>query len=551
MKKATKARMPSKAKAPTQKGKGQVNSLLDLLEDMDERLVGMLQQTVQKETGFDSEMFGSEDSVDLFAKYLESCALGNVDEDEKTELLTDLIVELSDLRIDSNGGDPEGREKIQAIYDLLDNAIEGHSLHPINMMMIGKIFTDAGLAVPESLRQAMAEALQAAPLQAAPLDAQNVARNDIVSSLLEVADQAGHNPFDVYEYMNSLLASFPQEASVKLLFELVASKTAVINQAVAGFVLHPDAILAQSVAEALAASAARTPVESSLIERLVRMRPWLPQTRQTHLDATIRAMRLNASPPVKTELPRVIKCFVSACDGSGTRSVFVTQRVGAHYQLASVMMKPAGVADALVLPELPKSAMDAMVRQMKSSVPVMETDLTGITRMLGLAIADNFTSGTLPPFKLVEVVESLGLGPVHPDHASPMEIITGLLADLPAEQTNPTSVARAHTDIMDSEFKDQWFEAGEELEDLLYPIKGFNKRVATLTKAYLPERRIFWARLCAISALALRGNEKTHHSPWKQLALVGRDIASDLPLDQIPLMKQVAETSLRAFESRL
>ena len=36
MKKATKARMPSKAKAPTQKGKGQVNSLLDLLEDMDE-----------------------------------------------------------------------------------------------------------------------------------------------------------------------------------------------------------------------------------------------------------------------------------------------------------------------------------------------------------------------------------------------------------------------------------------------------------------------------------------------------------------------------------
>jgi hypothetical protein len=171
--------------------------------------------------------------------------------------------------------------------------------------------------------------------------------------------------------------------------------------------------------------------------------------------------------------------------------------------------------------------------------------------MLGLAIADNFTSGTLPPFKLVEVVEGLGLGPVHPDHSSPMEIITGLLADLPPEQTNLTAVAKAHLDIMDSDFKDQWFEAGEELEDLLYPIKGFDKRVAKLTKAYLPERRIFWARLCALSALALRGNEKTRDSPWKQLALVGRDIASDLPLDQIPLMKQVAETSVRAFESHL
>ena len=119
-----------------------------------------------------------------------------------------------------------------------------------------------------------------------------------------------------------------------LLFELVAGKKAVIDQAVAGFVLHPDAVLAQSVAEALAASATQTPVESSLIERLVRMRPWLPQTRQAHLDATIPAMRLNALPPVKTELPKVIKCYVSVCDGSGTRSLFVTQRIGAHYQLA-------------------------------------------------------------------------------------------------------------------------------------------------------------------------------------------------------------------------
>jgi hypothetical protein len=551
MKKATKTKIPSKSKPPIQRIKSKVNSLFDMLENADKNLVAMFQQAAQKEIDFDSEIFGSEDPVDLFAEYLESCIQGNVDGDEKTELLADLIVALSDLRIDANGGDREAREQIQAIYDLLDNAIENHSLHPVAMMMTGKIFSDAGLAVPENLRQAMAEALQNAPLEIAPADTQTVARNDVFSWLLEVVEQAGQNPFDVYEYLNSLMANFPQEASARFLSELIASKIPVIEQAVAGVLLHPDAFLAQLVAEALAASAARTPVESSLIERLVRMRPWLPQARQTHLDATIRAMRLNASPPVKTELPKIIKCFVSACDGSGTRSLFATQRVGGQYQLVSVMMKLAGVADAMVLPELPKSAMDDMVRELKSSVPVMETDLAGITRMLGLAIADNFASGTLPPFKLVEVVESLGLGPVHPDHSSPMEIITGLLADLPAEQTNPTAVARAHVDIMESEFTDQWFEAGEELENLLYPVKGFKQRVAKLTKAYLPERRHFWARLCALSALALRGNEKTRHSPWKQLALVGRDIASDLPLDQIPLMKQVAKTSVRAFDSRL
>ena len=336
-----------------------------------------------------------------------------------------------------------------------------------------------------------------------------------------------------------------------LLSALIAGKKAVIDQAVAGFLLHPDAVLAQTVAEALAASAGRTPVESSLIERLVRMRPWLPQTRQAQLDATIKAMRLNALPPIKTELPKVIKCYVSVCDGSGTRSLFVTQRLGAHYQIATIMMKPAGVADAMVVPELSKSAMDDISREMKSSVPVMETDIAGITRMLGLSIADNFASGNPPPFKLVEVVESLGVGPVHPDHASPMEIITSLLADLPPEQRDRKAVAEAHADILDSVFAYQWFEAGEALEDLLYPVKGSKQRVAKLMKAYLPERRAFWARQCAISALAMHKDKKTRHSPWKQLALVGCDIASDMPFDQIPLMKQVAELSVRAFESRL
>jgi len=91
------------------------------------------------------------------------------------------------------------------------------------MIMTGKILTDAGWAVPDSLREAMAE-----ELQAAPPNTQGVAGNDIVSSLLEVADQVGQNPFDVYEYVNSLLAGFPPEASVTLLFELVAGKKPVI-----------------------------------------------------------------------------------------------------------------------------------------------------------------------------------------------------------------------------------------------------------------------------------------------------------------------------------
>jgi hypothetical protein len=215
------------------------------------------------------------------------------------------------------------------------------------------------------------------------------------------------------------------------------------------------------------------------------------------------------------------------------------------------MMKLSGVADAMIIPDLSKSRMDSIVRQMKSSIPVTETDIAGVARTLALALGDNSVSKTLAPFKLLEVVESLALAPVHPDFSSPLEIITGLLADLPPDATNSSAVAKAHADILDNDFAFQWFEAGEELDDLLYPIRGSKQRVSKLLKAYLPERRHFWARQCALSALATRTDQNSRSPLWKQLALVGRDIASDLPLDQIPLMKHVAVISVQAFEDRL
>ena len=546
MTKPNRTARPSGTKVAAPKSRRPADAIFDVLKNLDEDMVSMLRRTMDEELGFRPDTFGQEDPVDLFAEYIETCRLGNVDEEEKDEILADLAGELDELKLDSNGGDRGAREKLEAIYDLLDKAIEDQALHPIDLMVTAKIFSDAGLTVPERLKQAVGEALQARPS-----DRECATRDQIISSLFEATELVEQNPFDVHENLNSFVAGLPTEACVGLLSELIAGRNAAIDHAIAGFVLHRDTDVAQSVSKALAADAVRTPTASVLIERLVRMRPWLSPSRQADLDATIRAMRLNALPPVKAELPKVIRCYVSVCDGSGTRSLLVTQRTGSHYQIATVMMKLDGVADSMVLRELSKSAMDDLVRQMKSSVLMRETDLAGVTRMLELAIADNFASGKLPPFKLVEVAETLGLGPIRPDRASPVEIITGLLADLPPEQVNSTAVARAHADILNNEFQRQWFEAGQALEDSLYPVKGSKQRIAKVMKDCLPERRSFWARNCALSALAARDDQKTRHSLWKQLALVGRDIASDIPIDQIPLLKQVAEVSVQVFENRL
>ena len=124
MKKANKARKPSKAKVPIQKRKRQGNPILEILNNMDEDMVAMLRQSLFGDMDFGTETFDPEDPVDLFADYLESCTSDEANEDMQHQLLTDLTVELGELNSDPTGGDREAREKIQAIYDLLDNAIE-------------------------------------------------------------------------------------------------------------------------------------------------------------------------------------------------------------------------------------------------------------------------------------------------------------------------------------------------------------------------------------------------------------------------------------------
>ncbi len=222
MKKAKKHSAPAKAKAPAKKSGQQGDLFSDMFKNLDQDLLKMLASG--------QEMFGSDDPVDLFSEFLETCNQRTLNQDDKNELLADLFEVLSELKIDSNGGDPDAREKIEAVYDLLDDAIERHSLQAPDLMMVGKILSDAGWAIPDSLKNAVAEALQAPPP-----DMEGGAETDLLSSLLEVADQAGQNPFDLYEYMNSFLACFPTEASVMLLTELIAEKTPSSIKRLSGF----------------------------------------------------------------------------------------------------------------------------------------------------------------------------------------------------------------------------------------------------------------------------------------------------------------------------
>ena len=553
MKKKPPAKKPSKA-APRGKARGPAKSppparseFDDVLKLIDADMLEQVRRKLREEMLLDDGAFEEEEPVELFERFLDKLsAFGDAPPDEEDEeFLDDLVVTMTQLSIDENGGDRAAREQRAAVLEKLEEAIAEKALDATALVLIAKVLTDSGWRVPESLKALVVESLEAAGPPA-----EGVSEGDLKSTLADIADAAEGDAFGAYDALNAVLSAFPSEAAARMLGTLGLDGSPVMLQTLAGFAMHRDVALATSAIEQLKRAAGSRGIESALVERLVRMRPWLPAERQGALDEAIRALRSQARAPEKAAGPTTSKCFVLACDGSGAGGTLASLKTSEGWRFVAAMTKPSGVEDVMSLEGLPKAQVDATVRSMRDSVMAAQTDVDGVARYLQLALGENVVSKTPPPFKLIGFVESLGLGPIAPRVIAPGDLIAEILAGFPAVETDAAATARAHQAVVGGALDSQWFEAGEAIERLLGPIRGVKARVKTVLTAYLPERRQFWARQCAMTAFVLLLDRKAFGVLGRSLALVGREIAAGKPLETIPLMQQIADMTVEAYQGR-
>lgn len=520
--------------------------LLDLLDGLDEATLARVRDTLRAHL----ESIGdANDPLAMFKEFLrrvETLAAQTQDEyDEKDEFFSDVVATLSQLAIDDNGGDPQARRVRAFIYEQLGAAIAGGRMDAASLMLVGKVLSDSGWDVPDGLKSQLVELLEASGPSALA-----AGLLDLKTALADIVHASGGDAFAAYDAVNSVLATFPSEVAANMLTTLGEGHAPVLLHVLAGFAMHREPRMAHAAIDELKRAARTDLVESALVERLVRMRPWLPADRQTALDETIRTLRVYAQPPIHSERPGAVKCFVMSCDGSGAAGALATLKARDGWRFVAAMTKPAGVEEVLSLEGLGKQQVDLTLRGMRESVIAAQTDVAGVARYLELSIGDNVASKKPPPFRLIAFVESLGLGPIAPRLVSAADLIAEMCADWPDADQNASAVARAHKVMIDLAPEQPWFEAGEPVESLLAPIRGAKARAKAVLNAYLPKRREFWARACARTAFALQLEPGANGARARSLALVGREIASGAPLDGIPLMRQIAEMTVSAYESR-
>jgi hypothetical protein len=372
---------------------------------------------------------------------------------------------LGTLRLQASGGDVGADHAIAEVRNRLDDALQKGGVAPEVLMLVARAFARAELDPGRMLQEAMMSAMEAqSPSMPAALTP-----DDISDHFAELAAALDNDPFEIYAELATTAAAFPAEHHAAMADALAMSDSEAVREAALGFAFSPDPAVSSAALIAVSQQGRGPLVSAKVVDRLVRMRPWLSETRRPNVDTAIRALRPRSAPPLPVERWEIRSVLASLCDGAGAQSLFALAKRRRRFALASLLVKiEFGVTDAWVRDDMTKAEADALIAEIVSGAEAVEVSIALLEQRVADALAINVARDVPPPFGLLQVAETLGLRPLHPESISPPVLVEALIADLPSARTNAVAALAAHRASVswEQEFETlaSWFEAGEAVE---------------------------------------------------------------------------------------
>ncbi len=165
-------------------------------------------------------------------------------------------------------------------------------------------------------------------------------------------------------------------------------------------------------------------------------------------------------------------------------------------------------------------------------------------------LAVGLENSTVPPVGLIQVAETTMAIDWQPAKVDWREAISALVGQIPEHLLKPAEV----TEILRTSdewatiggLSDSWFEDDQEVQDVL--AKSRSRQLEMLMQWVLEEivekRKLKWAERFLWLALWLKEAPPELLSPWPQFTILARELAKDRPAREIPLMEQIALTTV-------
>ena len=449
-----------------------------------------------------------------------------------------LEAQLEFLRYRIDGGFRDAIALKDRFEDRLAKDIRSGRLSTMAVSEIGRAMNSARLAVGGDVRTAMSERLATA---GAAFDSPP----DIGSLLRQLADGID-DPFAFLQVLGTDSATLPPAMRSTAAELMLGTSHSVLHEAAALLILDSDPEVRRVTATALLARIET--VTPATLRRFIVVRHWLPDEERPLVDQVVRAARSKGVACGNLVPASDLDVQAFGVDGAGAMGLLMVSPTGKKKRrLSSVLMRvSAGMLDAWSDAPQGRRRIEEMLAHASS-----EARSTRVaTRFLDLAVCHHLAVGLdhghMPPIGLLQVAETLGAGEWRPRKIDPQAAIDELLAP---REDDVRAVLRGSALWAEAiDVTPTWFEADQEVVDLLDRAKGRSRQrlVSFVIASMLERRRAKWADYLAWTALRLEAEAPVPDPLWRPLAIVAREIARGRPLDEIPLMREIASRTIDA-----
>jgi hypothetical protein len=449
------------------------------------------------------------------------------------------------IRMALENGQASAQELVDAVRRTLLQAGTSGLVQPVLLVMILMEFSNAKLDPGAELQGLMANLFEQIGLE----EGAGESGGDFDSYLEDLAEQVGGDPFALHAQMLEMAGALPADHRTTMGMSLLRTGEASAREAAVGWLLDPSAEVRHAVASAIEQSAPHGAVSGSMLRRLIVLRNWLPETDRPWLDRAIQACRRKGVECASWPQLQVHDALASGIDGVGAQSIFVLAREGRRRAIGCLLIKAeVGVRDAWARHGLARSDMEEFLGQVAGGMEVFPISLEYVRIAAAHALAVNLASGIMPPFALLDFVETADLQGLQPE-ALPLERLLGMLeaeADPGVPHSTSELLARSRSVADRFGFLDSWFEESTEVEQLLEGKRiARAKRVALVREILLPKHATKWAERLAWTALLLRQCED--EEPWQEFFVSAKEVLAGRSMAEVPLMNRVAEVTVDAY----
>src|SRR3954467_2200212 len=449
------------------------------------------------------------------------------------------------IRMALENGQAPAQELTDSVRLTLLQAGASGLVQPVLLVMVLMEFANAKLDPGAELQHLMANLFEQIGLERGA----GASEGDFDSYLEDLAEEVGGDPFALHAQMLEMAAALPADHRTTMGISLLQTGEASARETVVGWLLDPSAEVRHAVASAIEQAAPHGAVSGSMLRRLIALRNWLPEMDRPWLDRAIQACRRKGVECASWPQSQVQDALTSGIDGVGAQSLFVLAREGRRRAIACLLIKAeVGIRDAWTRHELTRSEMEEFVGQVAGGTEVFPVSSEYARIATAHALAVNLASGVMPPFGLLDFVETADLQGLQPE-ALPLERLLSMLeAEAGPGVPRPTAelLARSRAAVDRFGFLDSWFEEGAEVEQLLREKRiARAKQVALVRESLLPKHATKWGDRLARIALLLRHCED--EEPWPEFFVSAKEVLAGRSLAEVPLMTHVAENTVEAY----